>query len=98
VSALDGACAAALASFDSHSALVAADAVDEATGLRLFEMERPPRASRDVEVNVNVVQLKNKFTCPVCLSILRQTTTVMACLHRFCGNCIKAWLGAGCVC
>jgi hypothetical protein len=78
--------------------LVAADAVDEATGLRLFEMERPPRASRDVEVNVNVVQLKNKFTCPVCLSILRQTTTVMACLHRFCGNCIKAWLGAGCVC
>ena len=33
--------------------------------------------------------------CPVCMGILRNTWTVMECMHRFCGNCIQRCLRGG---
>lgn len=67
----------------------------ELSGLTEFELARLPRTVRDVTKHVNQSMLKGKFTCPVCLCIVRKTTTVMACLHRFCEVCINSWLRAG---
>jgi hypothetical protein len=33
--------------------------------------------------------LNAELTCPICLSIVRQTHTFMECLHRFCQECIE---------
>ena len=33
--------------------------------------------------------------CPICLGILRETWTVMECMHRFCGDCIQKCLRGG---
>eukprot|EP00887_Chlorella_sp_A99_P004117 scaffold23.g4117.t1 len=30
--------------------------------------------------------------CPICMGIVRNTRAVSACMHRFCKDCIEAWL------
>ncbi|GAB5357651.1 hypothetical protein AAMO2058_000392400 [Amorphochlora amoebiformis] len=49
----------------------------------------------DRTVDLKVRKLNSDFTCPVCLGILRETTTVMECLHRFCAVCIELSLRMG---
>jgi hypothetical protein len=39
--------------------------------------------------------LNAELTCPICLSILRSTHTVMECMHRFCQMCIQKYLRLG---
>ena len=39
--------------------------------------------------------LNSELTCPVCLGIIRDATSVMECLHRFCSACIEKSLRFG---
>jgi len=49
----------------------------------------------DQKVNVSLRSLNADLTCRVCLGIIRNCTTVMECLHRFCGECIEKSLRLG---
>ena len=49
----------------------------------------------DSTTNLPIKALNVEFTCPVCLGILRNTMTVMECLHRFCSECINKSLRLG---
>eukprot|EP00466_Bigelowiella_natans_P014995 jgi/Bigna1/33410/e_gw1.2.209.1 len=46
-------------------------------------------------VRIQQRTLNADLTCPVCLGILRDTMTVMNCLHRFCAECIELSLRMG---
>jgi hypothetical protein len=62
-----------------------------ATGIGFDHRARdtPVQKSPGAEVAVPVEQVESELTCPICLSILRDTTIVMECLHRFCNECLK---------
>eukprot|EP00466_Bigelowiella_natans_P012593 jgi/Bigna1/52194/estExt_Genewise1Plus.C_60119 len=47
------------------------------------------------KVSIKVRTLNSDFTCPICLGILRDTMTVMECLHRFCRECIELSIRMG---
>lgn len=40
-------------------------------------------------ISVDVAALLPELRCPICMGILRNTYTVMECLHRFCKVCIE---------
>ena len=46
-------------------------------------------------VSVPLRSLKTEVTCAVCLGIIRECAVVIACLHRFCGDCIADSLRFG---
>ena len=56
----------------------------------LFESQRPlrPLLPPSYSVTIPIRLLNSELTCVVCLGILRQTTAVTFCLHRFCHGCI----------
>ncbi|XP_058735456.1 putative E3 ubiquitin-protein ligase RING1a [Vicia villosa] len=39
-------------------------------------------------VVLDLPSLRKEIECPICLGIIRNTNTVMECLHRFCRECI----------
>merc|ERR1712137_460604 len=61
--------------------------------LTQYEVHRKPLAliTDDTRCTIDGWSLSKTggtLTCPVCLSIIRNTKTVMKCLHRFCDRCI----------
>lgn len=73
-------------------------AVEEAyAGLSSFDHHRPvlTPVSDGREVQLDVRGLNHELQCPVCLSVMRETMTVMQCLHRFCSGCISKALRFG---
>lgn len=72
--------------------------LEETVGvLSLYEQERTPipPIEDDRTMQLEVRKLNVELTCPVCLGILRETMTVMECLHRFCSECINTCLRLG---
>ena len=69
----------------------------EIEGLNRWEMARPVRAAlaSGTKCIVPARHFNVEFTCPICLGLLRQTLTVMECLHRFCSECINKCLRVG---
>jgi len=69
----------------------------EIQGLTLYEAERQPlqRIEDDTTVTLELRDLNIDFTCPVCLGIIKDTRTMMECLHRFCSDCISKSLRLG---
>lgn len=67
------------------------------TGLTLYDIHREPRQRKDVckTVDIKLTNLNVELTCPICLSILRDTMLVMECAHRFCSECIQKCLRLG---
>ena len=63
----------------------------------LFEAQRPIRTplppSHSLTIPIRL--LNSELTCVVCLGILRHTTAVTFCLHRFCHSCITKSLRFG---
>lgn len=49
----------------------------------------------DSVVVVTATMINTELTCPICLGIIRNCTTVMECLHRFCLDCIEKSLRLG---
>lgn len=49
----------------------------------------------DSVVVITAVMINTELTCPICLGIIRNCTTVMECLHRFCLDCIEKSLRLG---
>ncbi|XP_010057379.2 putative E3 ubiquitin-protein ligase RING1a isoform X1 [Eucalyptus grandis] len=43
---------------------------------------------KDGYVQVKLAEIREKVQCPICLGIIRKTSAVMECLHRFCQECI----------
>lgn len=71
--------------------------IDEDTGLLLYDLYRKPRTPV-TDASTTSIQIRNlnvELTCPICLGILRETMTVMECLHRFCSGCISKCLRLG---
>ena len=68
----------------------------EMDGFTLWDIYRPPRKVSDDQagnaVEIEGRSLNSEFKCPICLGILRETRTVMQCLHRFCSVCIERCL------
>lgn len=67
-------------------------------GLTQFDVRRPPIRARPPgfeTVTIPLKALNNEFRCPVCLGILRESSTTMECLHRFCNDCITKSLRLG---
>jgi len=62
-----------------------------------INMETPVRRATkdDTEITLRVRTLNADFTCPICLGIMRDTMTVMECLHRFCRECIEMSIRMG---
>jgi len=69
----------------------------ENDGLSYYDLNREPRplVIDDSTTTVRIRNLNVELTCPVCLGILRNTMTVMECLHRFCEECISKSLRMG---
>jgi E3 ubiquitin-protein ligase RNF1/2 len=67
-------------------------------GLTLYETYREPISPPDDPHHTTTLQVRTlnvELTCPICLGIMRQTMTVMECLHRFCDECISKCLRWG---
>ena len=73
-------------------------------GLTLYDIHRKPRnvvGHNAVEgrtctmVKLPIGKVKSEFHCPVCLKLMKKTTIVMECLHRFCAECIEKCLRIG---
>lgn len=66
-------------------------------GLNLYEEQRKPlpKIEDDELVTLDIKDLNIDLTCPVCLGIIRDTRTMMECLHRFCADCISKSLRLG---
>jgi hypothetical protein len=62
-----------------------------------FDRRRPirPLFREKHQVSVAVRTLNADLTCRVCLGIIRNATTVMECMHRFCADCIEKSLRLG---
>uniref|UniRef100_A0A7S3Z9M5 RING-type E3 ubiquitin transferase n=1 Tax=Lotharella globosa TaxID=91324 RepID=A0A7S3Z9M5_9EUKA len=62
-----------------------------------INMKAPVRraTNKDSEITLRVRTLNADFTCPICLGIMRDTMTVMECLHRFCRECIEMSIRMG---
>ena len=45
-------------------------------------------------ININARDL-SEFKCPICMEFMRETWTVMECMHRFCSECIQKCLRGG---
>eukprot|EP00048_Salpingoeca_helianthica_P009319 m.133750 g.133750 ORF g.133750 m.133750 type:complete len:345 (-) comp14835_c0_seq1:196-1230(-) len=60
-----------------------------------YELEREPHPVRDGHVVLPRAALNSFLKCPVCLSVLADSMTVMECLHHFCGDCISKSLRWG---
>ena len=59
-------------------------------GLSLYDKNREPRpiiTGRKVQVPLE--SLRGDMNCPICLSILRNTSMTLECSHRFCKSCIE---------
>ncbi|GAB5363410.1 hypothetical protein AAMO2058_000880500 [Amorphochlora amoebiformis] len=54
-----------------------------------------PADTSSREISLRVRKLNADFTCPICLGIMRETMTVMECLHRFCKDCIELSIRMG---
>lgn len=54
-----------------------------------------PAITDSASVSLRVRKLNADFTCPICLGIIRDATTVMECLHRFCQECIEMSIRMG---
>lgn len=62
----------------------------------LEEDPHPVRAQvSETAVVVTARMINSELTCPICLGIIRNCTTVMECLHRFCLACIEKSLRLG---
>lgn len=48
----------------------------------------------DNEIDIDESLLLDDLKCPICLGLLQKTWTVMACLHRFCSDCLHKSLRA----
>ncbi|XP_050898078.1 putative E3 ubiquitin-protein ligase RING1a isoform X7 [Lathyrus oleraceus] len=44
---------------------------------------------------VDLSSLRKEIECPICLGIIRNTSTVMECMHRFCRDCIHKSIRLG---
>ncbi|CAL5213318.1 unnamed protein product [Lathyrus oleraceus] len=44
---------------------------------------------------VDLSSLGKEIECPICLGIIRNTSTVMECMHRFCRDCIHKSIRLG---
>lgn len=68
-------------------------------GLTLYEAHREPMVLHDEDsdqtTTIQVRTLNVELTCPICLGIMRNTMTLMECLHRFCAECISKCLRVG---
>ena len=67
-------------------------ALEQVDGLSEYDMIRKPLAlieDSDVVEEVEIHRLLQEFKCPICLGVLRNTVTVMQCLHRFCSDCME---------
>ncbi|KAL4854021.1 putative E3 ubiquitin-protein ligase RING1b [Chlorella vulgaris] len=54
-----------------------------------FEAARPPRGLR---VALELCSVLEHCRCSICMGIIKNTRAVSACMHRFCKDCIEAWL------
>jgi hypothetical protein len=65
--------------------------------LTLWEVQRKPRKLTDKNRRIRcaLTTLNEDFRCVICLGYLKNTTLVMACLHRFCGECIHKCIRFG---
>lgn len=65
--------------------------------LTLWEVQRKPRKLTDKNRRIRCAlkTLNEDFRCVICLGYLKNTTLVMACLHRFCGECIHKCIRFG---
>jgi len=76
---------------------------EEIKGLSLFDLQCPPRkllpeqylddgelvdSIISMPVELMKVLFRDEFQCPICLGTLDKTSTVSACLHRFCAECL----------
>ncbi|PRP78457.1 hypothetical protein PROFUN_13690 [Planoprotostelium fungivorum] len=57
--------------------------------------ERANKPIRPLVLDDTMTTIQVQITCPICLGILRQTHTMMECLHRFCAECIEKSLRLG---
>jgi len=65
--------------------------------LTFFEMHRKPRkliTEKDAIIRLPLKVLSD-LNCPICLGFIKNTSIVMECLHRFCGECIQKCLRIG---
>lgn len=46
-------------------------------------------------ISVCLADIKKEMQCPICLSVIKKTRTVMECLHRFCRECIDKAMRLG---
>ncbi|KAL8151096.1 hypothetical protein V2J09_020904 [Rumex salicifolius] len=46
-------------------------------------------------IDIDLQDIRNEVQCPICLGIIKQTRTVMECLHRFCRQCIDKSMRMG---
>ncbi len=74
-------------------------------GLTVFDMNCKPRqllaetvllttgelVPNEIQISLNKLEriFDNEFKCPICLDTIESTSTVTACLHRFCSECIQ---------
>ncbi|CAI8618250.1 unnamed protein product [Vicia faba] len=60
------------------------------------EEEEEEEEVEEVEYLVfNLSSIRTEIECPICLGIIRNTSTVMECLHRFCRECIHKSIRLG---
>ena len=66
--------------------------------LTLWEVHRKPRSlikGKNLRIRCPLKMLNPEFRCVICLQYLKNTTMVMVCLHRFCGECIHKCIRFG---
>ena len=64
----------------------------EIPGLTLYDIHRPTFKLVDEEKKILLQDFQEELSCPICLGIMKQTTIVMECAHRFCKECIETSL------
>lgn len=57
-----------------------------------YDYHRQPRALKHGKIQVSVEAIKGDLSCPICLSILQNTSMTLECSHRFCKSCIETSL------